>query len=70
MMNQLETIAAKLRERGCDAAVFHTREESASFILSDVPARAQVAIGGSMTVKEMDLHNKLREQGHEILWHW
>ena len=70
MMNQLETIAAKLRERGFDAAVFHTREEAASFILSDVPAGAQVASGGSMTVKEMDLHNKLREQGHEILWHW
>ena len=70
MMNQLESVAAKLRERGFEATVFNTREEAASFILSDVPAGAQVAIGGSMTIKEMDLHTKLREQGHEVLWHW
>ena len=51
MINQLENVAAKLRERGFDAAVFTTREEAASFILSDVPAGAQVAVGGSMTIK-------------------
>ena len=70
MINQLETLAAKLRERGFDAAVFATGEEASAFILSDIPASAQVAIGGSMTIKEMDLHTKLREQGHEVLWHW
>ena len=70
MMNQLESVAAKLRDRGFDAAVFATKEDAASFILSDVPAGAQVAIGGSMTVKEMDLQTKLRSAGHEVLWHW
>lgn len=69
-MNQLENVATKLRERGFDATVFATRQEACAFILSDVPAGAQVAIGGSMTVQEMDLHTKLREQGHEVLWHW
>lgn len=69
-MNQLENVAARLRERGFDATVFATRQEACAFILSDVPAGAQVAIGGSMTVQEMDLHTKLREQGHEVLWHW
>ena len=70
MLHQLETIAAKLRDRGFDAAVFATREEASAFILSDIPAGAQVAIGGSMTIKEMDLQTKLREQGHDVLWHW
>ncbi len=70
MMNQLETVAKKLCDRGFEAAVFATREEAASFILADVPADAQVAIGGSMTVKQMDLHTKLREAGHDVLWHW
>ena len=70
MMNQLEKIADKLRERGFDAAVFATKEEAASFVLSDVPDGAQIAIGGSMTIKEMDLHTRLRESGHEVLWHW
>ena len=70
MMNQLENVAARLRERGFDAAVFATGKEASAFILADVPAGAQVAIGGSMTIKEMDLHTKLREAGHEVLWHW
>lgn len=69
-MNQLEIVAAKLRERGFDAAVFSTKEEASAFILSDVPAGAQIAIGGSMTVQEMALQTKLRKQGHEVLWHW
>ena len=70
MMNQLENVAARLRERGFDAAVFATGKEASAFILADVPAGAQVAVGGSMTIKEMDLHTKLREAGHEVLWHW
>ena len=69
-MNQLENVAARLRERGFDAAVFATGKEASAFILADVPAGAQVAVGGSMTIKEMDLHTKLREAGHEVLWHW
>lgn len=70
MFSQLESVADKLRSRGFEAAVFSTKEEAASFILGDVPANAQVAIGGSMTVKQMDLQTSLREQGHEVLWHW
>lgn len=70
MINQLENVAARLRERGFDAAVFATGKEASAFILADVPAGTQVAIGGSMTIKEMDLHTKLREAGHEVLWHW
>lgn len=70
MINQLENVAARLRERGFDAAVFATGKEASAFILADVPAGAQVAVGGSMTIKEMDLHTKLREAGHEVLWHW
>ena len=70
MMNQLENVAARLRERGFDAAVFATGKEASAFILADVPSGAQVAVGGSMTIKEMDLHTKLREAGNEVLWHW
>jgi len=70
MNNQLETVAAALRARGFETAVFDTKEEASAFILSDAPKGATVAVGGSMTVKQMDLHTKLREDGHEVLWHW
>ncbi|MBR4038643.1 MAG: lactate utilization protein [Clostridia bacterium] len=70
MYDQLTLVADKLRARGFEAAVFATSKEASSFILGDIAEKAQVAIGGSMTVKQMDLHAKLREAGHEVLWHW
>ena len=70
MKEKLEQVAVSLRKRGFETSVFATKEDAVSFILSDVPADAQVAIGGSMTVKELDLQTKLRENGHEVLWHW
>jgi len=70
MFEKLNSIAGRLRDRGFDAAVFRTAQDAAGYILSDVPEGADVAIGGSMTVKQMDLHTKLRAQGHTVLWHW
>ena len=70
MREKLEQVAAALKNRRFDAVVCDTKEEAAAFILTDVPAGAQIAVGGSMTIKEMDLHTQLREKGHEVLWHW
>ena len=70
MFEKLNHIADRLRDRGFEAAVFKSAEDAVSFILSDIPKDASVAIGGSMTVKQLDLHTKLREQGHSVLWHW
>ena len=70
MFEKLNRIADRLRDRGFDAAVFKNAEDAANFILSDMPEGKTVSVGGSMTVKQMDLHTKLREQGHTVLWHW
>jgi len=70
MFEKLNHIAERLRDRGFDAAVFRTAQDAAGFILSDMPKDATVAIGGSMTVKQMNLHESLRKQGHKVLWHW
>ena len=70
MNEKLVRTAEALRARGFEAEVFATAKEAADFILADIPAEKTVAIGGSMTVKQMDLHTKLREQGHTVLWHW
>ena len=70
-MNELlQSAADGLRRRGFDVAVFSTAKEAADYVLSDVPEGASVAIGGSMSVKQLDLHTRLREKGHTVLWHW
>ena len=70
MNEKLMRVADALRTRGFDAAVFATAKEAADFILADVPDGQTVAIGGSMTVKQMGLETRLREKGHTVLWHW
>lgn len=70
MTAMLEKTAAALRRRGFEAAVFSSAADAADFVLSDMPSGQTVAIGGSMTVKEMGLHEKLRAAGHPVLWHW
>lgn len=70
MCDQLSRVADALRRRGFDAAVFESGEEAVRFILGDIPEGQTVAIGGSMTVKQLDLQTRLRQAGHEVLWHW
>ena len=70
MMEMLEKTAAALERRHFKAAVFKTAQEAASFILSDMPDGASVAFGGSATCQQMGLAQLLRENGHEVLWHW
>ena len=70
MMEMLEKTAAALERRHFKAAVFKTVQEAAAFILSDMPDGASVAFGGSSTCQQMGLAQLLRENGHEVLWHW
>ena len=70
MMEMLEKTAAALERRHFKAAVFKTAQEAAAFILSDMPDGASVAFGGSTTCQQMGLAQLLRENGHEVLWHW
>lgn len=70
MNDTLNRAADALRRRGFDAAVFSSAADAADYILQDVPAGADIAIGGSMSVKQMALHERLRAQGHTVLWHW
>ena len=70
MNDTLNRAADALRRRGFDAAVFSSAAEAADYILQDVPAGADIAIGGSMSVKQMALHERLRAHGHTVFWHW
>ena len=70
-MNELLQKAAEgLKRRGFDVAVFSSSAEATDYILADIPEGASVAVGGSMTVQQLALHERLRERGHAVLWHW
>lgn len=70
MSEILKKTAEALASRGFEAHVFDTAKEASAFVLGDVAPGALVAVGGSTTIKDMNLHTHLREKGHEVLWHW
>ena len=70
MKERLEQVASAMRKRGFLVTVTDNADQAASFIRESIPAGAAVAVGGSMTVKNMGLHTQLREDGHKVLWHW
>ena len=70
MIEKLKKTAAALAARGFESHVFETAQEAAAFILEDTAPDALVAVGGSMTIKNLGLADSLRAKGHEVLWHW
>ena len=70
MNEQLNSVAAALRRRGFESEVFATAQEAVDYVRRDLPANADITFGGSMTTKQLNLENILREDGHTVLWHW
>ena len=65
---QLTELKARLTALGYRAAVFADAEEACRYLEGAVGGRT-VAIGGSMTVREMGLAERLRKAG-QVIWHW
>ena len=64
----LNTLAERLAALGYRASVFRDTDAACDYLAEAVGGRT-VAIGGSMTVKEMGLADRLRKTG-EVIWHW
>ncbi len=63
------TAAEGLRKRGMDARVVAGREEAAAEVLSIIPPGSEVGCGGSVTVRELGLLEKLKERGDRVFAH-
>lgn len=69
MNERLQKVAAALRRRGFEAAVWDTREQAVAYILGDLPEKADIGMGGSVTLTQMNLDTALRQAGHTVYWH-
>lgn len=61
-------LQSNLIKKGYQVSVYETKEEAASYIAEKTLGKS-VGIGGSVTVQELGLYEKLREQG-QVYWHW
>ena len=64
----LTALRERLTALGYRASLFADREAACQYLESAIGGRT-VAIGGSMTVKEMGLAERLRKSGR-VIWHW
>lgn len=66
-MNQ-EILKKNFENHGFKTIFFSTAKEAADYLSAQI-RESSVSIGGSITVKEMGLAERLREN-NEVIWHW
>lgn len=67
MINYPE-LKRNLEKRGYKASVFSGKEEAANYLQEKIVNR-NLAFGGSMTLQQLGLYEKLKEK-NAVLWHW
>lgn len=61
-------LRSNLEKKGYSVRIFETKEDAAAHILKNTEGKT-VGIGGSVTVQEMGLYEKLQEK-NSVFWHW
>ena len=67
-MPNIELLRKNLEANNFQTSYFPTKEEAAAYLDRQID-RQTVAIGGAITIKEMDLYPKLAAH-NQVNWHW
>ena len=67
---RIERTVESLKKKGFDAVLVENIDEAVNKVLEMVPENALVGLGGSVTLREMNLPNLLRERGNQVADHW
>lgn len=64
----MDTLKTNLEERGFQVSYFETKEKAAQYISSSLSGQ-KIGFGGSVTLDQMGLYEKLSEN-NQVIWHW
>ena len=67
-MTDFSTVEKNLRDRGYKVCSFGSGKEAADYLVAELKGKS-VGIGGSMTIKELGLYDRLSEDS-TVYWHW
>lgn len=70
MNQQITNTIEALKKNNFEVKYFETSKEAVEEILKDIKPEETVGIGGSVTVKTLELDKKLMERGNKVYWHW
>ncbi len=65
-----EKCVEALKKNGFTAHYAETRDDAKRIVLDAIPAGASVGIGGSVTVRDLGIHQALKERGNRVYDHW
>jgi hypothetical protein len=65
---ELDVLKNNLEKLGYAASVFDTKEEAARYLENSIRGRT-VGFGGSVTLRQMGLYERLSRH-NEVIWHW
>ncbi len=67
---QCEFLAEKLKKRGFDAEICSDPEAFRKYMTTVIKQNETVGLGGSVSIRELELDKALVENGNEVLDHW
>ena len=70
LQKKIERTLVALRKNGFDVMYIPTRKEAVAKVLELIPSNTLVGVGGSVTVRELDLLKILKSRGNKIADHW
>ncbi|KKM10053.1 hypothetical protein SY88_15520 [Clostridiales bacterium PH28_bin88] len=65
-----QSTVSALKKKGYEAYYVSTRQEAKELVLSLIPSESRVGCGGSVTIRELEVLEPLRQRGCEVLDHW
>ncbi len=66
----LKNLSETLKERDFSVEILNSREEITECVLGIIPVEAAVGIGGSATIRELNLDTLLKQRGNKLYDHW
>ena len=66
----MEKIIKELEKRDFTVTHLATAAQAREYLLGALEGAASVGIGGSVSVRQLDLTDELTARGKEVYWHW
>jgi hypothetical protein len=68
--NILSDVVKALEKRDFPAAYYTNTDEVNKHLLEKIPAEATIGVGGSVTIRELGIMEKLEKRGNTVVHHW
>jgi hypothetical protein len=70
MQEQVKKTMEALEKNNIKATFFESSSEMVNYLLDSIKKEDQVGVGGSVTVKSLNIPEKLIERGNTVHFHW